>query len=423
IAGGSTDTLAALRNVRAVSGATLVCKRGPMGAVAFTGPIPARLEDGIAGQGFPVEVFNVLGAGDGFMAGLLRGWLRGEDWPTSLKFANACGAFAVSRHGCTPAYPTWEELQFFFRRGIVEPALRKDAELEHVHWATTRRGIWATMRVLAFDHRAQIEDLARETGADPARIPDFKGLCLRAALDVARGRSGYGILCDERLGRDALHEAAGTGLWIGRPVERPGSRPLELEIGPDLGSDLAEWPVEQVVKVLVFYHPDDDAAMKARQEEAVVRLADAARRQGLEFLLEIIPSKVGPVTDETVAAVIRRFYALGVRPDWWKLEPMVSAAAWDSASAAIAEGDPWCRGIVVLGLAQSEERLVESFRVAARQPLVKGFAVGRTIFEPACRAWLAGRIGDAEAVADMAMRFGRLAAAWDAARLERGDAA
>ena len=32
-----------------------------------------------------------------------RGWLTGEDWPTSLKFANACGAFAVSRHGCTPA--------------------------------------------------------------------------------------------------------------------------------------------------------------------------------------------------------------------------------------------------------------------------------------------------------------------------------
>jgi 5-dehydro-2-deoxygluconokinase len=55
----------------------------------------------------------VLGAGDGFMSGLMKGWLDGEPWPVALKYANACGAFAVSRHGCTPAYPSWEELQFF----------------------------------------------------------------------------------------------------------------------------------------------------------------------------------------------------------------------------------------------------------------------------------------------------------------------
>jgi 5-dehydro-2-deoxygluconokinase len=107
IAGGSTDTIAALRAVRAVSGATLVCKRGADGAAAFTGTIPDSLDDGEKGPGFPIEVFNVLGAGDGFMSGLLKGWLTDEDWPTSLKYANACGAFAVSRHGCTPAYPSW----------------------------------------------------------------------------------------------------------------------------------------------------------------------------------------------------------------------------------------------------------------------------------------------------------------------------
>ncbi|MBC7739189.1 MAG: 5-dehydro-2-deoxygluconokinase, partial [Candidatus Saccharibacteria bacterium] len=104
IAGGTTDTMAALRAVRAVSPATLVCKRGPMGAAAFTGPIPATLDDGQSGPGFPIEVFNVLGAGDGFMSGLIRGWLDDEPWPTALAYANACGAFAVSRHGCTPPY-------------------------------------------------------------------------------------------------------------------------------------------------------------------------------------------------------------------------------------------------------------------------------------------------------------------------------
>ncbi len=62
--------------MRGVSAATLVCKRGPMGAVAFTGDIPASLDEGEPGPGFPIEVFNVLGAGDGFMSGLLQGLAR-----------------------------------------------------------------------------------------------------------------------------------------------------------------------------------------------------------------------------------------------------------------------------------------------------------------------------------------------------------
>src|SRR5690606_15431725 len=86
IPGRTTDTIAALRAVRAVSKATLVCKRGPMGAAAFVGEIPDSLDEGISGPGFAIEVFNVLGAGDGFMAGLLRGWLTGEDWVTSLTY-------------------------------------------------------------------------------------------------------------------------------------------------------------------------------------------------------------------------------------------------------------------------------------------------------------------------------------------------
>ncbi len=417
IAGGTTDTIAALRAVRAVTGATLVCKRGPMGAAAFAGAIPDTLDEGQAGPGFPIEVFNVLGAGDGFMSGLLKGWLDDEAWPVALTYANACGAFAVSRHGCTPAYPSWEELQFFLARGVREKALRKDAALEQVHWATNRHGDWSTMRVFAFDHRMQLEEMAREAGADAARIGAFKNLCLDAALQVAGGRPGHGILCDGRLGRQALYRAAGTGLWIGRPAEWPGSRPLTLEpdLGPDCGG-LGEWPLEHVVKVLCFYHPDDDAATCAAQEETVRRLFAAARRNRLEFLLEIIPSKVGPVADDTSARVIQRFYDLGVFPDWWKLEPFTSDAAWAAACAAITRNDRHTRGVVVLGLDAPEAELAASLALAARHPLVKGFAVGRTIFADAARGWLSGALGDAEAVALMATRYGNLCRIWDRVR-------
>lgn len=418
IAGGTTDTIAALRAVRAITPAVLVCKRGPMGASAFTGAIPDTLDEGASGPGFPVEVFNVLGAGDGFFAGLLKGWLGGQDWRTTLTYANACGAFAVSRHGCTPAYPSWEELQFFLRRGVVTPALRHDAALEQVHWSTNRRGDWPDMRVFAFDHRAQIEAME---GATPDRIGAFKVLCLQAVDQVAAGRPGHGILCDNRLGRAALHAAAGRGLWIGRPVEWPGSRPLTLEpeLGPDLGG-LSEWPLDHVVKVLCFCHPDDTAAMWAQQEELLRRLFAAARRNRLEFLLEVIPSRVGPVDDGTTRAIIDRIYASGIFPDWWKLEPMRSDAAWTQTCAAIAAHDPHCRGIVMLGLDAPEADLVAAFAAAARHDMVRGFAVGRTIWGATARDWMAGRIGDDAAVAAMAASYARLAAAWDAARGTRG---
>ncbi|SFK59003.1 5-dehydro-2-deoxygluconokinase, partial [Celeribacter marinus] len=297
IAGGSTDTLAALRTVREQSSATLVCKRGALGASAFEGAIPDSLDGGQTGQGFPIEVFNVLGAGDGFFSGLLKGWMEAQtldavSWPTALKYANACGAFAVSRHGCTPAYPSVEELEFFLGRGVVQRDLRNDPALEQIHWSTTRHtrnaGDWSTMRVFAFDHRVQLEQM---DGYTIERGGAFKELCLKAAQRVQNGQTGYGILCDNRIGKSALHAASGSGLWIGRPTEWPASRPLTLE--PELGSDfggLSQWARENVVKCLCFCHPDDDAATRADQEATVKRLFEAARRNNLEFLLELIPS-------------------------------------------------------------------------------------------------------------------------------------
>ncbi|WFU44322.1 5-dehydro-2-deoxygluconokinase [Bradyrhizobium sp. CB82] len=426
IAGGSIDTLAALGAVRAVSAATLVCKRGPLGAVAFEGEIPESLDKGQSGQGFPIEVFNVLGAGDGFFSGLLRGWMTDQDWSTSLKYANACGAFAVSRHGCTPAYPSWEELQFFLKRGVVRPDLRNDPELEQIHWSTTRHtrvnGDWSTMRVFAFDHRMQLEQM---DGYTPEKGAAFKELCLDAALRVQNGESGYGILCDNRIGRSALHRASGTGLWIGRPAEWPGSRPLTLE--PELGTDcgaLVEWAREDVVKVLCFCHPNDDAQTRAAQEATVSRLFAAARRNKLEFLLEIIPSKVGATDDMTTATLIHQFYVAGIYPDWWKLEPMKTQTGWANAIAAIEAHDTHTRGIVVLGLDATEAELSASFEIAAGFDLVKGFAVGRTIFGEAARRWFIGSVPDQVAVDDMATRYARLCRVWDAScKKVRGRAA
>src|SRR3546814_11966129 len=89
-----------------------------------------------------------------------------------------------------------------------------------------------------------------------------------------------------------------------------------------------------------------------------------------------------------------------MRPDWWKLEPSDSADAWRNIERTIVANDTHCRGVVLLGLSAPEAELVASFQVAAAQPLVKGFAVGRTIFADAAARWFGGEIDDEAAVED-----------------------
>ncbi len=415
IAGGGATMLESVQRIRALTPATIVLKQGPMGCLVYPGAIPDRLEEGIRGPGFPVDVYNTLGAGDAFMAGFLRGWLKGEPIETTCAWANACGAIAVSRLLCSPEYPTFDELQAFIGRTPTPRVLRHDVELNDVHWVETRRPQPDTLMALAIDHRSQLEAMADRIGAPRERIGRFKELAVEAAARVADGKPGFGMLLDGTYGVKALAAAAGHPLWIGRPVELPGSRPLEFEGGGDLGAHLTEWPVIQTVKCLCFYHPDDPDDLKARQERELKRVFDAARTVGRELLIEIIAGKNGPVADDTVARVLDRLYRLGLRPDWWKLEPQANTAAWSAIDDTIAAHDPKCRGVVMLGLDAPVADLVQGFTVAAGARQVKGFAIGRTIFAEAAAAWLAGKIDDAAAIDDMATRFARLVAAWRSA--------
>jgi len=417
IASGVDDVLGSLKAIRAVSSATIVLKRGAMGCIVYDGAISDDLEDGIIGKGFPIEVFNVLGAGDAFMSGLLRGWLGGENWETAATWANAGGAFAVSRLNCSPEYPTWTELQYFLKNGSKHRALRKDEHLNHVHWATTRRTDVPLLMALACDHRIQLEAMAHKAGADYSRIPDFKVLTVKAAAKVANGRPGYGMLLDEKYGRPAMEEFARHGFdWLGRPIELPGSRPLRFEFSQDLGSQLAEWPVDHCIKCLSFYHPDDPGELKQEQLETLRQAYDASRKVGRELLVEIIASKNGAVDERTIARAIEEVYAIGVKPDWWKLEPQGSAAAWRNIEAAIGKNDAFCRGIVLLGLDAPLDDLKQAFGAVAEAAMVKGFAVGRTITSHACERWLAGSMSDEAAIDDMAARFSVLCDAWLAMR-------
>lgn len=410
IASGADSVPAALKAIRALSPATIVLKRGAMGCIVYDGPIPDDLEQGIVGKGFPIEIYNVLGAGDAFMSGFLRGWLRGEPHAVSATWANACGAFAVSRLLCAPEYPTWTELGYFLEHGSRHKALRQDADLSHIHWATTRRGQWPLLMALAIDHRKQLEDVAQGMFE---RIGDFKLLAVKAASRVANGRHGFGMLLDDRYGRKALFAAARQGFWIGRPIELPGSRPLRFEFSQDIGSRLVEWPVDHCAKVLCLFHPDDPEKLRLEQIDKLRSAYEAARKVGREILIEIIASRNGVVDDETTARALTELYDAGLKPDWWKLEPQASTGAWKAIDNVLLTRDPLCRGVVMLGLDAPMDALAAGFATAKASRTLRGFAVGRTIFAEAAKAWFAGTINDEQAVADMATRFGALVDVWE----------
>jgi 5-dehydro-2-deoxygluconokinase len=415
ILGGSTETATALRAVRALTPAVLVCKLAAAGCVAFEGAVGAKLDSGKRVPGFDVEVFNVLGAGDAFMSGFLRGWLKGLPIETCCRYGNACGAIVVSRHGCAPAMPTWAELCAFLERKWPR-RLRAAEELEHLHWASTRAPRPAELLVLAMDHRGPLETLAAELDAGESALESFKVLGLEALDRVARADPRFGILLDGRFGRQGLERAADHPYWIGRPIEQSGSRPLAFDGVADVGSTLRSWPQNHVVKCLVRYHPDDLSTLKQQQEERLLCLYRACRETRHELLLEVIASPYGRIGPDTTARVLERLYDLGIRPDWWKLEPSEEPAAWAAIQDTIGRRDPLCRGVVLLGLAADAESLASAFQAAAPFDLVRGFAVGRTIFAEAARRRLAGEIGDAETVAALAANLQAVVAAWRRAR-------
>ncbi len=94
----------------------LVVKQGARGSTVYTRD--GQTIRAIQADPFPVEVVNVLGAGDAFAAGLIYGVLKGWDWHRAARIGNACGAIVATRHGCANFMPyEHEALRFIEERG------------------------------------------------------------------------------------------------------------------------------------------------------------------------------------------------------------------------------------------------------------------------------------------------------------------
>jgi 5-dehydro-2-deoxygluconokinase len=108
------DEHAAAAAVLACGPEAFVLKRGGRGSRVYEragGPATAPAVTDVAP--FPVDVLNVLGAGDAFASGFIYGLRQGWPLARAARAGNAAGAIVVTRHGCANFMPTWTELNAF----------------------------------------------------------------------------------------------------------------------------------------------------------------------------------------------------------------------------------------------------------------------------------------------------------------------
>ena len=107
-----TNIERAIRVLLATGVEALIVKRGGRGATIYRRAGDGTVT-GVDVPPYPVEVLNVLGAGDAFASGFLYGFLQGWSYEQAARLGNATGAIVVTRHGCANFMPTMAEVDAF----------------------------------------------------------------------------------------------------------------------------------------------------------------------------------------------------------------------------------------------------------------------------------------------------------------------
>ncbi len=282
--------------------------------------------------------------------------------------------------------------------------------------------------ILAFDHRGSFQKKMFGIEGDPTpedteRIADAKRVIFEGMLDaVGRGAEAgaTGVLVDEQFGSDIPSRAHADGLKLAMPVEKSGQNEFDFEYGDDFGAHIEKFPVD-FSKVLVRYNPDDDAELNRVQLERLKRLADWLHANDRKFLFELlVPATEGQLasvdgdTDRYDAELrpglmreaIQAIQKGGVEVDIWKIEGVDEREDCDML-AEIARTGEGREGVVcvLLGRGASTEKVEHWLRMAAPVEGFIGFAIGRSIWWDALKAWLAGDISRETASSQIAENY------------------
>jgi myo-inositol catabolism protein IolC len=283
---------------------------------------------------------------------------------------------------------------------------------------------------LAFDHRGSFQKKMFGIQGDPTdeetrKIADTKHLIYEGMVKaVERGAEpgAAGVLVDEQFGGDIPAEAKQSGLVLAMPVEKSGQEEFDFEYGEQFGEHIERFDPD-FSKVLVRYNPDGDADMNARQTARLKRLADWLHEHDRKFLFELLV----PATDAQLESVggdsdrydaelrpdlmigtIAAFQDAGVEADVWKIEGVDDRSDCERIVAQARRGGRDGVVCVVLGRGASIDKVDQWLRAGAPVDGYIGFAIGRSIWWDALKAFLEGsleREQAAEQIAGHYLRF------------------
>ena len=413
IAGGTETLEDALQVIRDSSNATVVLKRGEKGCEVFE---PGSQRSRTA-RPFPIKVLNILGAGDAFAAGFLRGWLHGETLETCALWGNANGALTVTRHGCAPSMASFEELQYLIENFDSDPNILTNSRLLRLHQRTILgKPRNYPLQVLAFDHRTQFEDSCKQHNQPTSRITEFKSLVFEGFKKVATERPDLplALLVDPQYGADILQDSAYASYSVGAPIEQAGSYPVEWLCGEELHEHLLSRPSEWFIKVLWHYHTDLPAAEKERQLIQLKRLEEICQLLDRRLMLELILPAHLSQDGNAMAAAIDEVYEAQITPFWWKIMALDTKMEWQQVTDALDRHDSEA-GIIVLGKNAPLETFPAWFKTLRSTPHTCGFAIGRSIFWKPWESFISGSMAPDEIPSIIEKNYVAVLEMWEAA--------
>jgi len=281
--------------------------------------------------------------------------------------------------------------------------------------------------ILPFDHRHSYEDglfhwhepLTSEQVAEVAASKQVIYAGFKAAIAAGMDKGRAGILVDENFGADILHDAVNNGFITCMSTEKSGQDEFDFEYGEDFERHFEEFN-PTFAKVLVRYNPDGDAGMNERQAKRLHKLSEYLSKTNRLFMFELlVPAEKAQL--ETVGGdkdaydstlrpglMVSAIYALqqaGVEPDVWKIEGLDSREDAEKIVATARRGGRDKVGCIILGRGSDEDKVIEWLKTAASVPGFIGYAVGRTTWWDAVKAWHEKKISEDEAAEQIAGRF------------------
>jgi len=419
-----TGTLeSCLAAIRKQSSSTVVLKRGAEGCEVFS----PESSTPISARSFPIEVLNILGAGDAFMSGFLRGWLRNENLETCALYGNACGALVVTRHGCSPASPSFAEIEYFisnfdnFSNLAQHPHQTFWSKMNQLHLRTElrqpqnpERPVWEELLILAYDHRTQFEDSCRENDLPLDLISTFKEQVYKGFQKVheANKNKGLAILIDLEYGQTILNNSADADCVIGVPIEKAGAFPLSWLKYGSLYQQLLERPVGWFVKVLWHFHTQMSPEEKEVQLSQLRKLNEVCTALKRKLMIELIIPEDFPEIGSSLGETMSEVYQAGISPFWWKFTALDTEKEWQNMTATLDKYDPDV-GVIILGKNAPIEQFKTWFSVARSTPHTCGFATGRSIFWEAWEQFADGKIKKTEIANAIAQRYQSVLNIWN----------